>query len=263
MPDGSLTGHVALVTGASRGIGRAAAMALSREGVSVALVARNSTELVQAAAEVAGTGPRALAIDADLGMEGAVERILDSATANLGAPDILINNAGQVGPFGPTWTSPREGWQAALQLNLVAPYLLSRALLPAMLEKGWGRLLNVSSIVAVRPVPFLGAYGASKAALDAFTRQLAGEVAGTGVSVAAIYPGPTDTAMHAAIRAQAPDLVGADFSARFRAAYERGEVFQPDQVARLIVAVLRRGVELTGQVIDIESAQGAQLMAAG
>jgi NAD(P)-dependent dehydrogenase (short-subunit alcohol dehydrogenase family) len=255
---GRLEGRSALVTGGSRGIGRAIAAALAAEGAGVVLVARPSQDLDAAADEIGAT-----AFAADLREPGAARRVVAGVAARQGPIEVLVNNAGQVGPFGATWEGDAGEWEAALRLNLVVPYHLVQAVLPEMLERRWGRILNVSSIVAARPLPRLGAYSASKAGIDAFTRQLGGELAGSGVSVAAIYPGPTDTAMHAAIRSQPAERVGPEFSAAFRGGFERGQVNPPDRVARLALAVLLRGEELNGQVVDIDGELGRRLSEGG
>ena len=256
VPD--LAGRVALVTGGGRGIGRAVALELARSGADVAVISRTRSEVESVAREVEALGRRSLAVAADLAARGAVEAAVAEVERSLGTVLVLVNSAGVAGPFGPTWDTEPAAWERALRLNLTVPYLTSRAVLPAMLSAGWGRIVNVSSIVAARPPARLGAYPASKAGLDAFTRQLAAEVDGTGVSVCAIYPGVTDTAMHATIRAQPPSVVGAEFSERFRAGYERGALHRPEDAAGLVAALIAAGAAANGRVVDLDAEEVAR-----
>jgi NAD(P)-dependent dehydrogenase (short-subunit alcohol dehydrogenase family) len=252
---------VAIVTGGGRGIGRAVALELARRGADVAVIARTGTEVESVAREVSALGRRSLAVAGDLAGGGAVDSAVAQVERSLGSVLVLVNSAGVAGPFGPTWETDPADWERALRVNLTVPYLMCRAVLPAMLAARWGRIVNVSSIVAVRPPARLGAYPASKAALDAFTRQLAAEVDGTGVSVCAVYPGVTDTAMHETIRAQPPSLVGAEFSRRFRAGYERRELHRPEDAARLVATLIAAGTAANGRVVDIDAEEVAEEVA--
>jgi NAD(P)-dependent dehydrogenase (short-subunit alcohol dehydrogenase family) len=245
-----LEGRVAIVTGAGRGIGRATATLLAREGADVACVARTGSELAEAAAGVRAAGRTAVEIQADIGDPGAAALIAARAQAELGDVGILVNNAATVTPVGPTAAVDPEQWARALAINVVGPMRLTRVLLDGMLKRGWGRIVNISSGIAAAPAGMVGmnAYAASKAALEAHTLNLAAELAGTGVTVNVLRPGTVDTAMPAWIRAQPPAQIGAALHDRFMVMHESGAMAPPARAAGMIVNLLAG--EATGHVAD-------------
>jgi NAD(P)-dependent dehydrogenase (short-subunit alcohol dehydrogenase family) len=180
---------VALVTGGGRGAGRVMAEALAAEGFAVCVLARTAAEVEETANAVVSSGGRALALTADATDGGAVERAVSEAQELLGSIDVLVNNAGRAHAIGPVWEVDPADWWLDVEVNLRSAFLCARAVLPGMLERGTGRILNVSSYVALRPTPYISGYAAAKAAVLSFTEALAASVEDTGVRVFALTPG--------------------------------------------------------------------------
>jgi NAD(P)-dependent dehydrogenase (short-subunit alcohol dehydrogenase family) len=191
--DLGLRGRACVVTGASRGIGRATARMLCAEGADVLLVARSEDTLIEAADECAAAGEqaggRAESLAIDVMDPAAADRILREATGRLGQLDVLVNNAGTA-----RWRDlddvPDEDWYAAWELNVMAPMRLMRACAPPMRERGWGRIVNVSSTAGKRPSAAMAEYSVAKAAELSLSRLYADRYAQHGVLVNAICPGP-------------------------------------------------------------------------
>lgn len=190
----SLHGRVALVTGASSGIGRMMAQTLAEAGARVVLVARHAQRLADSAAAIADCGGSALAIACDIGERAQVDRLADSCGDAFGAPDILINAAG-VNHRPPVEQLTDAMWEETMAVNLRAPFLLAQRLAPAMRARRWGRIINVSSQQAIRAFNNSGAYGVSKGGISAMTRGLAEAWSRDGVTCNAIAPGYVRTGM--------------------------------------------------------------------
>jgi NAD(P)-dependent dehydrogenase (short-subunit alcohol dehydrogenase family) len=187
-----LAGQVVLVSGASRGIGRAVALAFAREGARVALLARGRRELEEVAGAIETDGGSSLVVPGDAAEEGTAPQAVDATLARFGRLDCLVTAQG-AGAFGPLESSRVIDWESMLRANLTATYLLFRAALPPMLAAGQGTLVAVVSLAAVRAIPGCAAYTASKAGVLGLVRSLAAEVRGRGVRVAALCPGAVDT----------------------------------------------------------------------
>lgn len=250
--NGTLKGRTALVTGAGRGIGRAIALGLASEGVTVALLARSLDQLTEVADAISATGSTALVVPTDVGDPQGVDEAVATILAEFGALDILINDAAVVAPLGPTASVDPDLWAAALSVNVVAPLRLAQAVVPGMVARGWGRIANVSSGIAAHPAAMVGmnAYAASKSALEAHTLNLAAELADTGVTVNVYRPGSVDTAMQAWIRSQPADEIGEALHARFVESYERETLLTPEQSAHSLLA--RLAGDATGQIWSVE-----------
>ena len=248
-------GKTALITGAGRGIGRATALGLGGTGARVVLLARTTGQLEQTRRLLRGQGVPAeqiLVVPADLADEE--QRGQAAALLTVGRVDILVNNAATVEPLGPTAAIAAADLRLAFEINVVAPAVLTAAVLPGMLDAGWGRVVNVSSGIAASPGGMVrgNAYATTKAALEAHTINLAAELRGTGVTVNGYRPGGVDTAMQAWIRQQDPQRIGASLHERFTRNYEQGSLITPEHSAAALLAHLA-GDE-TGAIWDVSTA---------
>lgn len=174
-PRGQLSGQVALVTGAGRGIGRAIALALSQAGAALAVCARSEDQVMAVAREIALRKGNALGLQCDVLDRHQVEQTVARVEATISPVDLLVNNAGQFGPIGPVAATDPDEWWQTLEVNLRGPLYCTRAVLPGMLSRGHGRIVNISSSSGLAVVPMLSAYAVSKAALYRLTENLAAE----------------------------------------------------------------------------------------
>ncbi len=191
-----LGGKVVLITGASRGLGRALALAFAREGVNLVINSRSEDSLGQVAGESQETGAEVLAISADVSAESDVERLVDESVRRFGRIDVLVNNAGLLGPRVPIVEYPEDEWRRVLDANLTAPFLLSKAVIPHIPEGG--SIVNVTSGVSVEGRAEWGAYSVSKFGMEGLTQILAAELKDRGIRVNSVNPGGMRTEMRAA-----------------------------------------------------------------
>jgi 3-oxoacyl-[acyl-carrier protein] reductase len=198
---GELTGKVAIVTGASRGIGAATAAALTEAGAVVMLAARDGVKVSVVANAINAKGGRAAAMVCDVADYAAVERLVGETKRQFGEIDILVNNAGIVEPLGPLAQTDPTMWGDNIRINLIGPYHTVRAVLPHMLAARRGTVIQVSSPAAHRVFEGGAAYCAAKAGLAMLTRMIAAEYGNGGIRVFGVLPGGADTDMHAEVRA--------------------------------------------------------------
>lgn len=186
---------IAVVTGPSRGIGRATALALVRRGLGVALLGRPTEQLDEVAAEVEGLGGLGRIVPCDVSRPSDVEAAAQRVLRDMGAPVVVVNNAGIVRRGWQVETTPVDVWDEVLTVNLRGPFLVSRAFLPAMKAAGRGRLVHVGSVSSTIGCPSNASYAASKWGLSGFAKSLAEELRGTGVISVVVLPGSVDTRM--------------------------------------------------------------------
>ena len=194
--DFSLKDQVSLVTGGSKGIGRAIALALAEHGADVAITARGQDALDATKKEIEATGRRCLAFSADLADDGALRKLHETTVSELGVVDILVNNAGTADIFG-LHDMPYESFEKSLKVNTWAPIFLAQLCFPAWRERGEGRIINIGSNGGLKPDPFIGAYSTSKAGLHIVTTQMAVEWSRYGVRAISVCPGLVRTEMAA------------------------------------------------------------------
>ncbi len=220
----TLKGKVAFITGGARGIGRATAIALAKEGVNVGLLARTEETLKKAAAEIESFGVKAAYAAADISSKDQVEAAIEKLTNELGTADILINNAG-IASFGTISEMDPEEWKRIIDINLMGTYYVTRAVLPQLIEKNGGDIINVSSTSGLNGAATSSAYSASKFAVIGFTESLAQEVRRNNIRVSALTPSTvaTDLAMDL-------DLIKENNDSKF---------IQPEDLAEFIVDQLK------------------------
>ena len=191
-----LEGKIIIITGASRGLGRALALACAKEGANLTINSRNAKALDLIAEEARSAGLEVLAIPGDVSRSTHVENLVSAVVERFGRIDVLINNAGLLGPRVTIEEYPEDEWRAVLDANLTAPFLLTRAVIPHMLEGG--SIINVTSGVSIEGRPRWGAYSVSKFGLEGLTQILAAELEERGIYVNSVDPGGMRTEMRAA-----------------------------------------------------------------
>lgn len=251
---GDLRGKVAVVTGASRGVGRRIAVRLAQDGARVALLARGRTGLQETQRAIEEKGGEGVVIVVDLANPEAVEGAKQAIEQQLGRVSILVNAAGVFGPINLVQDTDPQAWIETMMINTIAPYLTCRAFVGGMVAQAWGRIVNVTSAAALHePGPINSAYGTSKAALNQFTRHLAAELKGTGVTANVIHPGDVKTEMWACIK-EASQRLGsvADAYIQWAEWVEKTGGDDPEKAAELVSNLVRdEAADVNGQFLWI------------
>ena len=244
---GSLSNCVVVVTGGGRGLGRAFAVALAHEGAHVAVIARSEDQLVDTVEHVRRAGGCAHAFVADVTDADASGNTHAAIRQALGPIDLLVNNAGVAAPIGPVSEADVEEWWSCLEINLRAPMLWSRIVLPEMIQRKSGRIINVASGAGAVAIPYMSAYVTSKTALIRFTEVLGQEVEPHGVRVFSIEPGTVRTAM-AMWALESP--AGRRWIPWYRNIFDQQQDVLPEYSAELVVRLARGDADvLTGRFI--------------
>jgi len=247
-----LAKQVAIVTGGGRGFGRAIAETLAALGANVVVASRNAPELDEVANAIKKQGGKALAQTADVADERQVQELVLAAERWIGPPTILVNNAGVLDPIGPLAETSASSWLRNIAINVGGTYLVTRAVLPGMLDRDYGRIVNISSGAADRAIAGWSAYCAAKSAVDQLTRVLALELDGTGIAAAAFHPGSMETGMQERLRATSPDQFPR--VEEFRAAHREGRVKDPHDPARVVAYLCLPATARNGAVLEIGDA---------
>src|ERR1700686_4392355 len=254
VPEGSrfdLTGRVALITGASRGIGSAIALALAEQGAHVVLSSRKQADLDDEAARISARCPgRATAIAAHAGRPEDLERLVKSVMERFAHIDILINNAATNPSFGPVLGTELAAWDKTFEVNLRGIFILTKLVYEAWMETHGGAVVNVASVGGIRPSPGLGVYNVSKAGVIMLTRQLAREVGGK-VRVNAVAPGLIKTRFAEALWGNEAIME------RVRTSNPMGRIGTPDEVASAVAFLVSDGASyINGEVLVIDGGGG-------
>jgi NAD(P)-dependent dehydrogenase (short-subunit alcohol dehydrogenase family) len=238
-----MSDRVAMVTGASRGIGRATAIEFARIGFAVAVVARSAPALDDTRILIEETGGTAVAIVADVTDREVVARAVDVVEREAGAISLLVNNAGSMRAIGPLWRVDPEDWWSDVLTSLAGAYNCCRYVVPRMIERGDGRIVNLTSYAGTRPAPYQSGYGCAKAALNSLTESLAAELGEHGLSVFGVAAGFTRTEM-------TDHLTSSEAGRRWLPDSGSGRIVDAEQTARLI-AHLASGAadELSGRLL--------------
>jgi len=249
-----IKGKTVLVTGAGRGIGRAIALAFAAEGARVAVSARTGSELDSLVAEATAAGGEATAFEADLAQRGDIPKLLASVGAQYGPVEILVNNAGLGSSSNPKPVVDFDDdfWDQSIAINMTAPYLLSKAVLPGMLERGWGRILTVASINSKRPSLHGAAYAATKHGVMGLMRTLAMETASQGITVNSICPGPVATLMNDKRIEYDAARLGLSLEEHEKAQTPIGGRLAPDDIAPMAIYLASDQARMiTGQAYNV------------
>ena len=251
----TLAGQIALVTGGGRGIGRAVALALARGGADVAVAARSRSEIEAVAKEIRAMGRRSVAIPCDVGERSDVERMVKTAEAELGAPEIVVNSAG-VAASAKFVDTDDDLWERHLRVNLTGTFLVCRAVVPSMIRRLTGRIINIASTSGKVAYMYVAAYCASKHGVIGLTRAMALELGRYGITVNAICPGwaETDLTVQTVNNIAAKTGVTPDAAMKTLAAMSpQNRLIQPDEVAALAVMLASREARgINGQAINLD-----------
>ena len=254
-----LQDKVAIITGGGRGLGRSIALLFGKEGAKVVVAARNQEQIDHVAQELRVLRKSAIAIPADVTDEGRVNDLVRKTMEAYGTVDILVNNAGARGPISPIHMISLEEWEQTLKANLTSAFLCSKAVIPVMMEKKAGKIINVATTLT--PRPNLTPYMVAKAAMTHLTKQLSRELKDFNIRVNAIHPGVMDTHMQEDIRKAGVKAIGTDMFERLK---EEGLLHSPDEPAKLVLFLASKsGDGITGEFLSFDDKEVKFLLSQG
>jgi NAD(P)-dependent dehydrogenase (short-subunit alcohol dehydrogenase family) len=242
-----LTGKVAIVTGASRGIGEAIALAFSQAGAAVVLTSRKLENVEPVAEKIQAAGGQALALQAHAGVQANAESVVQQTLERFGRVDIAVNNAGTNPHFGPILTAEESQWDKIFEVNVKGYFFMAKAVAPVMKKQGGGKIINLASVAGINPGPMMGAYSTSKAAVIMLTKVLALELAADNIQVNAIAPGFVRTRFSAALWSN-PEL-----KQMLERSTPQGRIAEPEEVAGAAVYLASDASNFTtGSVLVVD-----------
>ena len=243
-----LKGNVAIITGASRGLGRASAMEMGKEGVSLVIISRTSPEIEATSRTIEKVGGNVLSLKVDISRSTDVEEAVDKAQSHFGKIDILMNNAAVIGPVRPLFEVDEGDWNICMDINLKGTFLFSKAVIPHMIRQKKGKIINVTSGLGVMAMPLFGGYSIAKAGVIHLTKILAEELKAHNIQVNGLDPGVMDTRMQEELRNLGPEVLGDKIYAEFSGFKEKGLLKPPERVAKLAVFLASEGSNsITGE----------------
>jgi NAD(P)-dependent dehydrogenase (short-subunit alcohol dehydrogenase family) len=255
-----LKDQTAIITGGGRGIGRTIALTLAREGANVLVCGRHREELESTAQEIEQLARRSSVVVADVSQESQVAAVIESALQNFGRIDILVNNAGVAGPTAPVKNITRSEWDEVLAVNLTSAFLCAKAVIPHMIQRQSGRIVNISSIAGKRAYALRSPYAASKWGMIGLSATLAQELGPHNIQVNAICPGPTaGERMRDVIAGRARELGQSE--TEVERLYVEGTALKrmvdPEHVAAMVLLLVSdEGSSITGEAIDVSAGYG-------
>jgi NAD(P)-dependent dehydrogenase (short-subunit alcohol dehydrogenase family) len=251
---GLFEGKIALVTGATSGIGRATALAFAREGAKVAVVARRKTEGEETVGEIKRSGGDALFVRADVSSEDDVRAMVESVVRVYGRLDCAFNNAGAMGGAGPLAEAPKAAWDAVIGTNLTGVWLSMKYEIPAMLAGRQGAIVNNASVAALRGYPYNPIYAASKYGVVGLTLSAAVQYASQGIRINAVCPGWIQTPMTLSVQQHNPELAAAAL-----AMHPIGRTAQPEEVAESVIWLCSNAASfVTGVALPVDGGRTAR-----
>jgi len=252
-----LTSQVAIVTGAGRGIGLACIRSLARDGASVVVATPEDDERSAAVAELETNGHAVLATSTDVTSESDLAEMVAATLDHFGRIDILVNNAGIIGPTAPVQDVERDDWEAVMDVNVTGVYLASRAVLPHLISRQSGRIINIASAAGQIGFPLRSPYAASKWAVIGLTKTLAIEVATDGILVNAVCPGPIDGPRMDAIidaKARTTDQTAESVREHIEDGTLLGRLIPADHIAEMVAFLASdRATSITGQTLNVNA----------